>query len=338
MIIFGIETSCDETSISLYSSKKGIIINEIYSQSYIHSKYGGVVPNIASKNHSKKIIKIIKKVIKKTSINIKNIKAIAFTGGPGLSSSLIIGSTVANTLSFLYKKPCIPINHIEGHILSIMISKKKPKFPFISLITSGAHTILAIIYNFNKYKIIGNCLDDSAGETLDKIGNIINLKYPAGKKISKFAKYKKNKYIFPKPIIQNKNNFNFSFSGLKTYIFNFIKKNKITLQFKYDISYSLEKTIVDILVIKTINAAKKYNIKRISIVGGVSSNIKLRKKMYKKAKKYKIKTFYPNKKLCTDNAAMIAYTGYIKYITKKFKKKNNFLIKIKPNWKINELF
>ncbi len=338
MIIFGIETSCDETCISLYDNKKGIIINEIYSQSYIHSKYGGVVPNIASKNHSKKIIKLIKKVIKKTSIKIKNIKIIAFTAGPGLSSSLIIGSTVAKTLSYLYKKPCIPINHIEGHILSIMISKKKPKFPFISLITSGAHTILTIVYNFNKYKIIGNCLDDSAGEVFDKIGNLINLKYPAGKKISKFAKYKKNKFIFPKPITSNKNNFNFSFSGLKTHIINFIKNKNINIQFKYDLSYSLEKTITDILVIKTINAAKKYNINKISIVGGVSSNTKLRKKMNKIAKKYKIKTFYPNIDLCTDNAAMIAYTGYIKYITKKEKINNNYLIKIKPNWKINELF
>ncbi len=337
MIILGIETSCDETSISLYDNKKGIIINKIYSQAYIHSKYGGVVPDIASKNHSKKIIKLIKKIIKKTLIKLNNIKIIAFTAGPGLSSSLIIGATIANTLSFLYKIPCIPINHIEGHIMSIMISKKKPNFPFITLITSGANTILVIVYNFNKYKIIGNSLDDSAGETFDKIGNIINLKYPAGKKISKFAKLGKNKFNFPKPITLNKNNFNFSFSGLKTYIINFIKKKKINLQFKYDIAYSLEETITDILIIKCINAYKKYKINKISIVGGVSSNKKLRKKINLLKKKYNIKIFFPNKKLCTDNAAMIAYTGYIKYITNNINK-NNLLIKIKPNWKIGENF
>ncbi len=177
MIILGIETSCDETGISIYNNKKGIIINEIYSQ-LIHSMYGGVVPNIASKNHANKIIPLIKKVIEKTKINIKKITAIAFTAGPGLSSSLLIGATAAKTLAYLYNKPCIPINHLEGHIFSIMLSNKKPKFPFISLIISGAHTCLILVYNYFKYKIIGQSLDDAVGETFDKIANLIGLKYP----------------------------------------------------------------------------------------------------------------------------------------------------------------
>ncbi len=336
MIILGIETSCDETCISIYDNKKGIIINEIYSQSHIHCKYGGVVPNIASENHTFKIISLIKKVIKKTKIKINKINLIGFTAGPGLSSSLLIGSTTANVLSLIYNIPCVPINHIEGHVMSIMLSKKKPSFPFLTLITSGANTILLIVKNFNKYKILGSSLDDSAGETFDKIGNILKLKYPSGNKIEKLAKYGKNNLNFPKPIIKNKNNFNFSFSGLKTHIINIINKKKINKQFKYDIAYSLQETITDILITKSINAANKYNINNISIVGGVSSNKKLRKKFINLVKKKK-NIYYPDKKLCTDNAAMIAYTCYIKYITKNIKY-SNLNIKVKPSWNINELF
>ncbi len=338
MIILGIETSCDETGISIYNNKKGILINKIYSQSYIHSKYGGVVPNIASKNHTFKSILLIKKIIKETKIKIKKINLIGFTAGPGLSSSLLIGSTIANTISYLYNIPCSPINHIEGHIMSIMISKKKPNFPFITLITSGAHTILTIVENYNKYKILGTSLDDSAGETFDKIGNILGLKYPGGNKIEKLAKKGKKNLNFPKPLTKNKNNFNFSFSGLKTHIFNYIKKKKkINTNLKNNIAYSLQESITDILVMKCINASNKYKINNISIVGGVSSNKLLRKKLIKITQKTNKKIYYPNKDLCTDNAAMIAYTCYMKYITNKINY-SNLNIKIKPSWNINETF
>ncbi len=337
MIILGIETSCDETSISIYEKKKGIICNEIYSQSKKHSLYGGVVPTIAFKNHSKKIIPLIKKIIEKKNINFKKINAIAFTAGPGLKNSLLVGATVAKTLGYIYNIPSIPINHIEGHIMSVFLCTKKPNFPFISLITSGAHTILVIVNNYEKYKIIGYSLDDSAGEVFDKIANIIGLKYPGGKKISQLAKYGKKNFNFPKPMI-NKNNFNFSFSGLKTCVNYFIKKNikKINqYQFKCDICFSLEESITEILVNKSKKALQKFNIKNISVVGGVSSNSKLRKKMIKMTKKINKKVFFTKKKLCTDNAAMIAYTGF-----KKFKKKNtykkNIKINIKPKWNLNE--
>ncbi len=340
MIILGIETSCDETSISIYKNKKGIIINNTYSQSKIHSIYGGIVPPIASRYHSKKIIYLIQDTIKKTKIKLKEINAIAFTAGPGLSSSLIIGATVAKTLAFIYNIPAIPINHIEGHIMSIMLVKNKPKFPFISLITSGAHTILVIVKKNEKYKIIGHSLDDSAGETFDKIGNLIGIKYPGGYKISKLAQYGKKKILFPKPIMYE-NNFNFSFSGLKTHIYYFIKKNikKINkYQFKCNICYSLEKSITDILVYKCKKALKKFKIRHISVVGGVSANNKLRKKMKKMTKKINRKVFFTKKEFCTDNAAMIAYTGFLKFKKKKYLNKKNLQINIKPKWNIGEKF
>ncbi len=337
MIILGIETSCDETGISIYDKKYGIIINEIYSQALIHSKYGGIVPEIASRNHSSKIIPLIKQTIFKSKINFKEINAIAFTAGPGLSTSLIVGATTAITLAYLYNIPYIPINHIEGHILSVMIPKKKPNFPFISLVTSGAHTYLIIVKNYEKYKIIGQSLDDSAGETFDKISHLIGFKYPGGKKISKLSKYGKINFKFPKPMINSKK-LNFSFSGLKTHIINFFNNQKIKdNQFIFNLAYSLEESITDILVKKTELALKKYKINNLSIVGGVSSNNKLRKKMKYMTKKKKKKLFLINKKLCTDNAAMIAYTGFIKLNNKKKIKKQNLEIIIKPTWKISEI-
>ncbi len=331
MIILGIETSCDETALCIY--KKNKIINKIFSQNKINNKYKGIIPEIASKYHYKKIIYLFKKIIKKSKIKIKNIKLIAYTAGPGLPNSLIIGTTLAKTLSLIYKIPSIPINHIEGHIMSIMLKKKKPKFPFISLITSGANTLLCIIKNFNKYKIIGKCLDDSAGEVFDKISKFLKLKKIGGKYISKIAKYGKINLNFPKPLIK-KNNLNFSFSGLKTHIKNYINNNKINFKKKSNIALSLEECITDIFIYKIKNACKKYNINKISIVGGVSKNKKLRKKI-KNLKKKKINIYLCNKKFCTDNATMIAYTASKKNI-KKIKK--TLKIIIKPKWKINEKF
>ncbi len=338
MIILGIETSCDETGISIYDEKNGILINKIHSQKKIHSKYGGIVPNLASKYHYKIIIKLLKKSIKECNQNLKNINAIAYTAGPGLSTSLLIGATTAITLAYLYNKPSIPINHIEGHIMSVII-KKNINFPFLSLMTSGANTYLIIVFNFNKYKIIGKSLDDSAGEAFDKIANKLGLKYPGGKKLSILAKLKKKKYNFPRPMIYKKN-LNFSFSGLKTYTINKIKKYKnLNITEKANIAYAFEESITDVLVKKTKLALKKFKLNTVTISGGVSANKKLKKKMIKMTKKLKINFLYPKQKLCTDNAAMIAYTGLIKLKNKKNKYINkNLKIKIKKKWKINKNF
>ncbi len=337
MIILGIETSFDETGISIYDSNKGLLSNELFSQYKIHNKFGGIIPEIASKNHSKKILPLLKKALKKSNKKINNINIIAYTAGPGLSNSLLIGTTLAKTISYIYKIPSIPINHIEAHIMSIMLNNKyKIKFPFISLITSGANTILCIVKNYGKYKIIGKSLDDSAGEVFDKISVLLKLNLPGGPKISKLAKFGKINLNFPKPLI-NKKNLNFSFSGLKTHILNYIKNNKLNLNNKINIAYSLEECITDILVKKIKLASKKYKINRLSIVGGVSNNNILRTKM-KKLEKCKKKIYFAKKKFCTDNAAMIAYTGLIKYLINNKNIKNKLSIDIKSKWNINEKF
>ncbi len=336
MIILGIETSCDETGISLYDTNLGILTNKLFSQNIIHTKYGGIIPEIASKNHYKKIFIILNKALKKTKKKIKNINLIAYSAGPGLPNSLLIGTTLAKSISLIYNIPSIPINHIEAHILSTMINKYKPNFPFISLVTSGAHTLLCIVKNYGNYKIIGQSLDDSAGEIFDKISILLKLKLPGGKYISKIAKYSDKNLNFPKPLI-NKNTLNFSFSGLKTHIFNYIKNNKLNFNCKANIAYSLQKSINTILIEKIKLASEKFKINKLSIVGGVSSNNNLRKKMLNLTK-FKKKIFFNSKKLCTDNAAMIAYTGWIKYLIKKKNIKNNLEIDIKSKWKINEKF
>ncbi|QJC28650.1 tRNA (adenosine(37)-N6)-threonylcarbamoyltransferase complex transferase subunit TsaD [Enterobacteriaceae endosymbiont of Plateumaris consimilis] len=319
MLVMGIETSCDDTAISVYDNVDGLLSNNVYSQK-IHKKYKGIVPELAARQHLKKIIPLIKKTLIFSQKKINEIDLIAYTAGPGLVSSLIIGATMAHTLGFSLNIPVIPINHIEGHLLSIMLEKKKLNFPFIVLVVSGGNTQLIYVYDFEKYKILGYSIDDAAGEALDKIAIMLGLNFPGGKNLSKIAQFGVSKrFIFPRPMTKNKNNLNFSFSGLKTFTKNFINKyNFLDFQTKADIACAFEDAIIDTLFIKSLWALEKYKIKKLVISGGVSSNKKLRLYLIKKLKKNKIQIFYNTTKLCTDNAAMIAYVGI-----KKFHKKNN---------------
>ncbi|QJC37346.1 tRNA (adenosine(37)-N6)-threonylcarbamoyltransferase complex transferase subunit TsaD [Enterobacteriaceae endosymbiont of Donacia thalassina] len=320
MLFMGIETSCDDTSVAFYDENIGILCNNIYTQK-IHSKYGGVVPELAARNHLNKIIPLIKKSLLKIKKNLKDIDAIAYTAGPGQINSLIIGAIISHTLAFSLNIPIIPVNHMEGHLFSVMLQKKKPVFPFIGLLISGGHTQLIYTYKFGKYKILGTNIDDAVGETLDKVSKLLGLEYPGGKNLFKLSKYgTPKKFFFPRPMILKKNNFNFSFSGLKTFVINFIKtQNLKNFKIKADIACALEEAIIETLYIKSLWALKKYNINQLVIAGGVSSNNNLRLFLYKNLKKKNIKLFYSNKKLCTDNAAMIAYLGSKKFLSKKKK-------------------
>ncbi|QJC34530.1 tRNA (adenosine(37)-N6)-threonylcarbamoyltransferase complex transferase subunit TsaD [Enterobacteriaceae endosymbiont of Donacia crassipes] len=338
MLFMGIETSCDDTSVSIYDDKKGILCNNIYTQK-IHSKYGGIVPELAARNHLKKIIPLIKKSLFKIKKNLKNIDAIAYTAGPGQINSLIIGAIVSHTLAFALNIPIIPVNHIEGHLFSIMLQKKKPCFPFIGLLISGGHTQLIYVYKFGKYKILGKHIDNAVGETLDKISKLLGLDYPGGKNLFKLSKHGiPQKIFFPRPMISKKNNLDFSFSGLKTFVQNFIKKQNLNnFQVKANIAYAFEDAIIDTLYIKSLWALKKYHINQLVIAGGVSANKKLRKIFYQNFQKYNIKLFYSNKKLCTDNAGMIAYIGSKKLFLKKKKYILNNII-INPKLSLDDNF
>ena len=337
MIILGIETSCDETAccvIDVQNDKVKILSNIISSQIEIHKKYGGVVPEIAARQHVLNIIPVVDKALKKAKIkDPKKLSAIAVTYGPGLITSLIPGIETAKTLSFAWNVPIIPINHIEGHLYSNFIENKNIEFPNIILTASGGHTNLILMKGHGKYEIIGQTLDDAVGEAFDKAAKMLGIGYPGGPVVSEYAKKaKKDESIaMPRPML-NKNNFDFSFSGLKTSLLYQIQKDKNWKKKITEYCYEFQEAATDVLTNKTIKAAKKYNVKAMQLSGGVSANKNLREKISKKLKKEipSAKLYLPNLKYTTDNAVMIAMAGYYKAKDKKNLRKYN-QIKVDAN-------
>ncbi len=327
MITLGIETSCDETALALYDSNKGIIGHVLHSQVDIHSKYGGVVPELASRDHTCKIIPLLNELLLKTGRNVKEINLIAFTNGPGLMGPLLTGAAFSKTLAWTLGIESIEINHLEAHIFSAMMTEPKLEPPFLSLLVSGGHTFLSVVSDHNKYKIVGKTLDDSAGEVFDKIARQLGLGYPGGPEISKAAeKANKTVFKFPRPMI-NSGDYNFSFSGLKTHVNNVINETKLTNQTIYEISLDFENAILDVLLKKTLNAARDLNIRNIVVVGGVSANKKLRTR-FGKEKNLKDNVYFPDLQFSTDHGAMIAYLGCMK---EKLGENNSLEIKPDPS-------
>ncbi len=310
MNILGIETSCDDTGIAIYSKEKGLISNKIYTQD-IHKLYGGVVPELASRDHIKRISTMIDSSLEEAKLNLTMIDAIAYTVGPGLSGSLLVGAAVANAIGFTINKPVIPIHHLEGHILSPLINDDSPNLPFIALLVSGGHSQLILVESIGKYKILGETLDDAAGETFDKIAKMLGYDYPGGVHIANMAKQGTDLFKFTRPMI-NSESLDMSFSGLKTSVnlkIKYLKENNLFDETtKYNIAKSAEEAITDILVKKTLGAVQLTGICDVVVAGGVSSNLTLRNKFTST----QLKVFYPPNKLCTDNGAMIAYVGFLR--------------------------
>jgi N6-L-threonylcarbamoyladenine synthase len=317
IIIMGIETSCDETSVALVKNGKYLLSNIIASQMEIHQRYGGVVPEIASRKHMEFIMITCKEALDKAKITLNDVDGIAVVPGPGLKGSLLVGLSFAKAVAFALDKPLIGVNHIEGHLYANFLNNKKIKPPFISLVVSGGHTSLILAHNIGLYEIIGRTRDDAAGEIFDKIAKYLGFNYPGGPIIEELAKDGKDDAIkFPRPLI-NSNDFDFSFSGLKTAVIYFlIEKKKSGEQVNInDLCASFQKAIIDSIKYKTLSAAQKYNISSIILGGGVAANESLRKELVKDARKANIKVYYPPKELCTDNAAMIACAGFYKLKT-----------------------
>ncbi|MFI4853334.1 MAG: tRNA (adenosine(37)-N6)-threonylcarbamoyltransferase complex transferase subunit TsaD [Candidatus Makana argininalis] len=332
MLILGIETSFDETCVSLYDTHKGLINNIQYSQK-IHNYYGGVVPELASRYHILKLKKLIKKLFLTSFVNFNDLNYIAYTAGPGLIGSLMIGATVGKSLAYTLKIPSIAINHIEGHLLSPMIGKKQPKFPFIALVVSGGHTQLILAKGIGLYKILGDCIDDSAGEAFDKIAKLLGLNYPGGKMLENLAKLGQyGNYFFPRPMLK-KPGLSFSFSGLKTHVAKIINKKYCNEQSKADIALAFENAVIDTLVLKSQRALNITGYNKLIISGGVSSNKLLRHKMKKMVKKINCKLMYAKKEFCTDNAVMIAYASIFRI---NFNYNHNLSISVKPKWSIED--
>ena len=339
MIVLGIETSCDETAASVVEAKnkkKKILSNILYSQFKEHKDYGGVVPEIAFREHLKLIDKIILRALKKAKKNFKDIDVIAATGGPGLHGGLLIGTTIAKSISLSINKPYMPINHLEGHILSPRIEYNL-SFPYLALLVTGGHTMLVIAHKIGKYEILGMTLDDALGEAFDKTAKLLNIGFPGGPQIEKLAKGGCPSIELAQPLIRS-NDCNFSFSGLKTSVLKIInsKRNKSN-KFKSDVCCSFQYTVLNIIKKKCELGLqifqKKYpkKKKRIAVVGGVASNNFIRKNLEKFTITNNSNLYIPTKNLCTDNAAMIAWVAIERF---KKNKKNNFNFQPLPNWPI----
>ncbi len=316
LITLAIETSCDETSVAIVKNGREVLSNSIYSQIDIHTKFGGVVPEVASRNHLEKISQIVDISLKEANLEFKDIDMIATTYGPGLVGALLVGLSTAKALAYALDIPLVPVNHIEGHIFANFIEHKELEPPFLCLVVSGGHTHLIDVKNYNEYEIIGKTRDDAVGEAYDKVARTLGLGYPGGSKIDKLAKQgDKNAINFTRTYLE-KDTFDFSFSGIKSGVLNYVNNNKqknIDINIE-DVAASFQESVVDVLTDKTMMAAKKCKRNKIAIAGGVAANSRLREVMLEKCKKEGYEFYYPSIKLCTDNAAMIGCLGYYDYI------------------------
>lgn len=334
MLILGIETSCDETGIALYDSNKGLLGHTLHSQIDLHAEYGGVVPELASRDHIRYIIPLINQLLNKTSIAKEAINAIAYTAGPGLSGALLVGSTVGESLSFALGIPSIPVHHLEGHLLAPMLEDTKPVFPFLALLVSGGHTQIIHVKQIGQYDIVGDTLDDAAGEAFDKTAQLLGLGYPGGAALSKLAESGKPKYDLPKPMLHSKD-FDFSFSGLKTAVLTLVKKQpELTDIIKANIAASFQESITEVLIYKTLKAMNSLNLNQIVVSGGVGANKQLREKLTKSSQEDNFQLFFPSLEFCTDNGAMIALAGYLRYA---LSEKKDYRFTVMPRWRLTEI-
>ncbi len=309
MRVLGIETSCDETGIAIVDSEQGLLSHQLYSQVKLHADYGGVVPELASRDHVRKIIPLIKNALQQAHCQADDIDGIAFTQGPGLVGALLVGASVARALAFAWDKPVIGVHHMEGHLLAPMLEDNPPPFPFVALLVSGGHSMLVDVQGIGQYQVLGESIDDAAGEAFDKTAKLLGLDYPGGPMLSKLAQQgRSERFTFPRPMT-DRPGLDFSFSGLKTAAANTIREQDNSEQTRADIARAFEDAVVDTLMIKCRRALKQTGRKRIVIAGGVSANRHLREQLSVLANKINGEVFYPRLEFCTDNGAMIAYAG-----------------------------
>jgi N6-L-threonylcarbamoyladenine synthase len=315
MLVLAIETSCDDTGAAVVLNGRKILSNVVSSQVSIHQKYGGVVPELASRRHIESIVPIVTEALEMGKVTLRDIDGISVTQGPGLVGSLLVGLSFAKSLSFVTRLPFVGVNHIEAHISAIFLEEKPPKFPFIGLVVSGGHTSLFRVDGFGKYKRLGQTRDDAAGEAFDKVAKLLSLGYPGGPVIDELSKSSNPKAIrFPRPTL-GKNSLDFSFSGLKTAVVNYVKSypepaGGYSEELIRDIVSSFQEAVVDVLVKKTLQAAQNQGLRRIVLSGGVAANRRLRERIKEEASQQKVKVYIPSPSFCTDNAAMVGVVGY----------------------------
>lgn len=339
MKVLGIETSCDETGVAIYDSEVGLLADCLYSQVEIHAKYGGVIPELASRDHIRKTLPLIEEVIEKAGIDTSEIEGVAYTAGPGLVGALLVGAAIGRTLGMAWDVPTIGVHHMEGHLLAPMLEPEPPEFPFVALLVSGGHTQLVKVGGIGRYELLGESLDDAAGEAFDKVGKMLGLPYPGGPHVAKFAQRgDPARFNFPRPMI-NRPGLDFSFSGLKTYVRNTItslrdESGELAEQDAADIARAFEEAVVNTLSIKCRRALEETGYKKLIIAGGVSANLRLREVLEEAMAKVDGRLFYAQLKYCTDNGAMIAYAGCQRLLAGE---RDDLEIRAQPRWSLESL-
>ncbi|MCV6638380.1 tRNA (adenosine(37)-N6)-threonylcarbamoyltransferase complex transferase subunit TsaD [Candidatus Albibeggiatoa sp. nov. NOAA] len=332
MRVLGIETSCDETGVAVYDTEHGLLAHTVYTQIALHAEYGGVVPELASRDHVRKLIPLVKQVMQ--SADIDTVDGVAYTSGPGLIGALLVGASVGRSLAWAWQVPAVGVHHMEGHLLAPMLENNPPPFPFLALLVSGGHTQLVAVKAIGEYEILGESIDDAAGEAFDKTAKLLGLGYPGGPAVAKLAAQgRPNQFKFSRPMTQ-KPGLDFSFSGLKTNVLVNWQQSDQTEQTKADIALEFEQAVIDTLTIKCRRALKQTGLKRLVIAGGVGANQQLRAGLAKLMQDINGEVFYPRPEFCTDNGAMIAYVGAIRL---QAGQSNDFGFQVQPRCSIETL-
>jgi len=339
MIVLGIESSCDETGVALYDTQQGLRSHALYSQVGMHEAYGGVVPELASRDHIRRVIPLLDQVLTEGKILRGAIDAIAYTQGPGLAGALLVGASVACSLALALDKPVLGVHHLEGHLLSPLLSRDPPDFPFVALLVSGGHTQLMRVEGVGQYELLGETVDDAAGEAFDKSAKLLGLGYPGGPALSRLAEFgQTHVYKLPRPMLHSKD-LNFSFSGLKTAVLTVVKNQMANIceQDKANVARAFVDAIVEVLTAKCIAALRQTGLRRLVIAGGVGANLQLRAALDEMAGKECFQVFYPELEFCTDNGAMIAFAGAMRLMINPDAAKRDYAFNVQPRWALNQL-
>jgi N6-L-threonylcarbamoyladenine synthase len=310
MLILGIETSCDETGVALYDGGRGLLAHALYSQVKLHAKYGGVVPELASRDHVRKTLPLLQDIFQQAAVEPRQVQGVAYTRGPGLIGALLVGAAIGRSLAYAWNVPALGVHHMEGHLLAPMLETEPPEFPFVALLVSGGHSLLVRVDGIGGYQILGESIDDAAGEAFDKTAKLLGLPYPGGPALAKLAEQgTPGRFKFPRPMT-DRPGCDFSFSGLKTAAINAWRNLEPTPENRADVAHAFEEAVVETLSIKCERALQAAGLERLVVAGGVGANRRLRERLQEMAEKRGGRVYYPRLEFCTDNGAMIAYAGW----------------------------
>lgn len=336
MLILGIESSCDETGVALYDTERGLLGHAVHTQVAMHEAYGGVVPELASRDHIRRLIPLLERVLEEAQAKQEHIDAIAYTAGPGLAGALLVGASFAESLAFALGIPALPVHHLEGHLLSPLLAKDRPDYPFVALLVSGGHTQIMRVERVGSYELLGESVDDAAGEAFDKTAKLLGLGYPGGPAVAKLAEQgTPGRFKLPRPMLHS-GDFDFSFSGLKTAVLTAARDRELSEQDKADLAAEFQEAATEVLATKALNAVRRCRLSALVVAGGVGANRRLRQRLDEGAAQAGIRVFYPELHLCTDNGAMIAFCGAQRLLAGTVPPAGG-AFSIRPRWPLHEL-